>query len=80
MVMYAPGGVASLIMMNLRLANSANAAAVVSYLGLLAGCPGAAGRGLIGHDRMGYRLQLNAAARAGAGHHSWAPCWNAQRR
>jgi branched-chain amino acid transport system ATP-binding protein len=61
MVMYAPGGVASLIMMNLRVAALRQAAALWPYLAL-AGC-GAAwcwpGRGAM--IEMVYHLQLNAA-------------------
>lgn len=61
MVMYAPGGVASLIMMNLRLAKYGKLRPLwVSYLGL-------AGTGLVGvlgaacMVEMTYHLQLNAA-------------------
>ena len=61
MVMYAPGGIASLIMMNLRLAKYGKLRPLwVSYLGL-------AGTGLVGvlgaacMVEMTYHLQLNAA-------------------
>ena len=61
MVMYAPGGIASLIMMNLRLAKYGKLRSLwVSYLGL-------AGTGLVGvlgaacMVEMTYHLQLNAA-------------------
>lgn len=61
MVMYAPGGIASLIMMNLRLAQFGKLSRIVpAYLGLL----GSGAIGLLGAAamiEMTYHLQLNAA-------------------
>jgi len=61
MVMYAPGGVASLIMMNLRLAKYGKLGRLwVSYLGL-AGTGLTALLGAAAMVEMTYHLQLNAA-------------------
>ena len=61
MVMYAPGGVASLIMMNLRLAKYGKLGRLwVSYLGL-AGAGLTALLGAAAMVEMTYHLQLNAA-------------------
>lgn len=61
MVMYAPGGIASLIMMNLRLARFGKLRQIwVAYLGL-AGTALVAVLGAAAMVEMTYHLQLNAA-------------------
>jgi branched-chain amino acid transport system permease protein len=61
MVMYAPGGVASLIMMNLRLAKYGRLGRIAgAYLGL-AGTGLVAVLGAAAMVEMAYHLQLNAA-------------------
>jgi branched-chain amino acid transport system permease protein len=60
MVMYAPGGMASLIMMNLRVAKFGKLGAVAAYLAL-GGTALVALLGAAAMIEMIYHLQLNAA-------------------
>jgi len=61
MVMYAPGGVASLIMMNLRVAKFGQLRRLLPGYAALAGCALVGVAGLAAVVEMTYHLQLNAA-------------------
>lgn len=61
MVMYAPGGVASLIMMNLRVAKFGQLQRLLPSYALLAACALVGVAGLAAVVEMTYHLQLNAA-------------------
>jgi branched-chain amino acid transport system permease protein len=61
MVMYAPGGIASLIMMNLRLAKYGKLRGIISAYLALGGTALVAVLGAAAMIEMTYHLQLNAA-------------------